>query len=104
MSHFKKSIIMRKYIVLLFGLFLIESCTDFLDTAPFTNKVNTNLRPSALNVDRPLPGTYSVLKPGASSIQRSFISELRSDDSSSGGCRLFRDIQPTTDPTSPQTD
>src|SRR5690554_469721 len=85
MSHFKKSIIMRKYIVLLIGLFLIESCADFLDTEPFTSKVNTNFYQSPQDVNQALIGIYSVLNPGTSHMHSFFISELLSDDRFAGG-------------------
>ncbi len=76
---------MKKYISILIVLFLIGSCSDFLDTEPLTSKVNTNFYQSHEDVNQALLGIYSVINPGTSHLHSFFISELLSDDRFAGG-------------------
>ncbi len=76
---------MKKYINILIVLFIISSCSDFLNTEPLTSKVNTNFYQTHEDVNQALIGIYSVLNPGTSQMHSFFISELLSDDRFAGG-------------------
>ncbi|MBP7179601.1 MAG: RagB/SusD family nutrient uptake outer membrane protein [Dysgonomonadaceae bacterium] len=76
---------MNKNIYIIVILLLMCSCSDFLETEPLTNKVNTNFYQTPEDVNQALIGIYSVLNPGTSPMNSFFISELMSDDRFGGG-------------------
>jgi hypothetical protein len=81
---------MNKNIYIIIILLFVSSCSDFLDTEPLTNKVNTNFYQTHEDVNQALIGIYSVLNPGTSHLHSFFISELMSDDRFGGGAAAMQ--------------